>query len=435
MAGVSAGLVAISSQACGNSNDDETRPSLDRPAPAPLAEEWREVREQFAIRPDLIDLSALLISSHPRPVREAIDRHRRGLDEDPVGYLQSQINQNERRVLDRAGEYLAASSGDIGITDSTTMGLGLIYNGIHVGPGQEILTTDQNYYSTDEALRLKAEKSGAAVRSVPLYSDSSTVSAGELTARIVGAVSPATRVVALTWVHSSTGLKLPLAEISAALDEINDSRAENEIILLGVDGVHGFGVEDFDIADLGCDYFAAGCHKWLFGPRGTGIVWASDRGWENVSPTIPTFMDNSVRDAWVLGEDVTGGTTGRRFSPGGFKPFEHQWAMAEAFDFHLEIGKPAVAERTHELALQLKEGLAAMPHVRLFTPLSADLSSGIVCFDIDGMSPGGVIARLRDRDIIATVTPYAAPHARLTPSIRNSETEIESALQEIYAMG
>ena len=348
MAGAAAGFVAISSQGCGNGKDDQARqPSFDRRAQVSLDENWSEVREQFAIRPDLIDLSALLISSHPRPVREAINRHRQGLDEDPVGYLHSNINENERRVLERAAEYLNTSSGDIAITDSTTMGLGLIYNGIHVALGQEILTTDQNYYSTDEALRLKAEKSGATVRSVPLYSDSANVSSGELTARIVGAVSPATRVVALTWVHSSTGLKLPLAEISAALDEINDSRAENENILLGIDGVHGFGVEDFEISDLGCDYFAAGCHKWLFGPRGTGIVWASDRGWDNVSPTIPTFMDNSVRDAWVLGEEVTGVTTGRRFSPGGFKPFEHQWATAEAFDFHLDIGKSAVAERTH----------------------------------------------------------------------------------------
>lgn len=78
-------------------------------------------------------------------------------------------------------------------------------------------------------------------------------------------------------------------------------------------------------------------------------------------------MDNSVRSAWITGVDVGGQTTGRGFSPSGFKAFEHQWAMAEAFDFHLEIGKENIAVRTHELCRQLKEGLSQMKNVRLRT--------------------------------------------------------------------
>ncbi len=235
--------------------------------------------------------------------------------------------------------------------------------------------------------------------------------------------------------HSSTGLKLPVRTISDAIAQINSGRSEDNRVLLSVDGVHGLGVEDVEMSDLGCDYFAAGTHKWMFGPRGTGIVWASERGWQNIAATVPTFMDNSVRDAWVMERDVTGNMNGRRFSPGGFKAFEHQWAMAEAFEFHLGIGKKKIAERTHALAAYLKEGLAQMPHVTLHTPMSTELSSGIVCFDVDGMSPRGVVEALGRRSIIATVTPYAAPHARLTPCIRNSEAEIDAVLEAVSEMG
>jgi selenocysteine lyase/cysteine desulfurase len=145
-------------------------------------------------------------------------------------------------------------------------------------------------------------------------------------------------------------------------------------------------------------------------------------------------MDNSVRRAWIVGTDPQGRTTGKRMSPGGFKPFEHQWAMAEAFEFHQGIGKAKIAARTHELSRQLKEGLAAVPRVKLYTPMSDELSAGIVCFDIEGMSPREVVGQLREKGIVATTTPYAPSYARFTPSIRNSPAEIETVLGEIRVM-
>jgi len=72
-----------------------------------------------------------------------------------------------------------------------------------------------------------------------------------------------------------------------------------------------------------------------------------------------------------------------------------------------------------------------MEHVRLITPMEDDLSAGIVCFDIDGMRPHAVVRALRERRIVATVTPYATTHARLTPSIINTEAEIDAALRAI----
>lgn len=188
------------------------------------------------------------------------------------------------------------------------------------------------------------------------------------------------------------------------------------------------------MADLGCDFFIAGCHKWLFGPRGTGLIWGSVRGRENVSATVPSFYDDGTRDAWMEGTDVSGRTDGLRMSPGGFKPFEHQWAISEAFALHQEIGKARIAERTHELARQLKQGLNTMKHVALQTPLADNLSAGIVCFNVDGMDPFTAVNRLHERHIVATVTPYAERYVRLAPSIRNSPAEIEAVLSEVRAL-
>ncbi len=118
-------------------------------------------------------------------------------------------------------------------------------------------------------------------------------------------------------------------------------------------------------------------------------------------------------------------------SPGGFKPFEHRWALAEAFRLHQQIGKDRIMARTHELATALKLGLKGLSHVRLVTPLDAGLSSGIVSFDIDGFSARGAVDALRDKRVIASAAPYATPHVRLTPSLTNSDADIDAALAAI----
>jgi selenocysteine lyase/cysteine desulfurase len=171
---------------------------------------------------------------------------------------------------------------------------------------------------------------------------------------------------------------------------------------------------------LGCDFFAAGCHKWLFGPRGTGFVWGKSSAWPAASPTIPSFTGTA--------------TPGEANSPGGFHSFEHRWALGEAFIFHLRIGKARIANRIHRLNRELKAGLAAMPHVTLYTPRSDKLSAGLVCFAVDGMSPDTVVRRLRERRIVATVTPYSPSYARVAPSILNTPGEIRRALDAINAL-
>ena len=127
-------------------------------------------------------------------------------------------------------------------------------------------------------------------------------------------------------------------------------------------------------------------------------------------------------------------TTSDAFMPGGYKAFEHMWALPEAFALHESIGKARIAQRTAELASQLKEGLRRIGKVVLRTPLSPDLSAGVVSFDIDGVRPGRVVRELRSRKTVASVAPYATPHVRLSPSVRNSPEEIEKVLSQLYEL-
>lgn len=395
--------------------------------------DWETVRDRFNLAPDLIHMAGLFLASHPTPVREAIERHRRGLDEDPIGYYHAGNDRFIGAALLAAADYLAADPMSIALTDSTTMGLGLLYGGLSLDDGQDILTTVHDFYATTESLELRAEQTGTTIRATSLYDDPATASVDEIVSRLVSDVGPQTRIVAITWVHSGTGVKLPVGELAAALGEINGARAEGERALLCVDGVHGLGVEDVTVADLGCDFLVAGCHKWLFGPRGTGIVWGAERAWPAAIATIPTF-DVAAYQTVADGRDGTALPLAAPMTPGGFHSFEHRWALAEAFRFHLSIGKPDVAARIRSLNDQLKDGLAAMLHVRLRTPRSPALSAGITCFEVDGLTPQQVVVRLRERKFVASVTPYATSYVRLAPGLLNSPEEVDAVLTEVASL-
>jgi selenocysteine lyase/cysteine desulfurase len=437
-----AGAVTAGALACGAVGRDFASPTLqggDEKRGRPFdPHDWDSVRQAFSLSPDAIHLGSLYIASHPAPVRDAIANHRMGLDRDPVPYLQRHERALTYAALAAAGRYMDADPEDVALTDSTTMGLGLLYTGLRLGPGQEILTTEHDYYVTHEATRMAAERTGAAVRRIRLHEPADMTHEGldvdpdRIAETIAREIRPATRVVALTWVHSSTGLKLPLARIAEAVRERIGDRPEEDRPLLCVDGVHGFGVEDVGMGDTGFDFFVAGCHKWLFGPRGTGLVWGrGEAAWSLVRPTIPSFLDSTLWTAWARDAPPGGDTTARRATPGGFKAFEHRWALEQAFDFLGAIGKDRIAERTHELARRLKEGLIRIPGVRLVTPLAEEVSAGIVCFDVEGMSAATAVGRLAGRGIVATVTPYAVTYVRLAPSIVNAPDDVDAALAAV----
>jgi selenocysteine lyase/cysteine desulfurase len=378
------------------------------------------VRSQFALDRGRIHLTSFLLATHPRAVRDAIDEHRQRLDANPVEYLHGPGDGLSAAAREAAGRFLGTPASEVALTDSTTMGLGLLYTRLALGPGDEVVTTEHDFYATHESLRL----SGVRVRRIRLYDDARQASEDEIVSRVRQAVTGRTRVVALTWVHSSTGVRLPLRAIAHALPER---------VLVCVDGVHGFGARAETVRDLGCDAFVSGCHKWLYGPRGTGVLWANERVRRLMRPTIPSF-DGPSYGAWVAGGIPSGTPDGPALTPGGFKPYEHRWALPQAFAFHHGIGRERIEARISGLSSRLKSQLAEIRGVRLRTPRSPGLSAGLVCFEVAGRDPSEVVARLASRRIVASVTPYATRYVRLGPGIVNTPEHVDAAVRAIATL-
>jgi selenocysteine lyase/cysteine desulfurase len=420
--------------------------AANEPVAAPAIDsnsDWAAVRAQFNLAPDWMHFSQFYIVSHPKPVREAIERFRGMLDAQPFGtvehgmgfdsFLGDEAQQDPFpvRVQHAAAGYIGGRAEEVALTDSTTQGLALIYQGLTLKPGDEVLCTTHDHYVHHEAIRLAVEKSGAKWRRIPLYGDSATASADEMVENLKRAIGPYTRVVGITWVHSSSGVKIPVRALAQTVAKANADRGKHEQILVVLDAVHGFGNQEEQLAQLGVDFAAAGTHKWIFAPRGTGILWVPEKNWGRIRPTIPTFYDVEPFAAWEDERPPNAPKSISWVSPGGFKAFEHQWAMAEAFEFHQRIGRKRIAERIAALNTQCKEGLAKIPKVKVLTPKDPALSAGLIAFEVEGQSASETVHKLHAKKIVASSSPYKISKARLAPSLVNDEREVEAALRAV----
>lgn len=384
---------------------------------------WTRIHRQFRIKSDWAYFAGVVFSTHPRDLRRAIKRYRRELDAD--GYTRYAERAKERRnaataALDR---YFGVKPGWGALTHSTTMGLGQVLAGMKIRRDQEVLTSANEHPATIDTLKFRQDRDGTPYRPVRLFADSSRVTAREMVASVAAGIGAATRVLALAWVYSSDGVKAPIALIADVVNQVNAKRAEDDRIVFVVDGVHGFGVENSTFPELGCDFLVAGLHKAFCGPRGTAVLCGTDEGWESIVPLAAPLS------GWNTGP-------GDRHWPGGVRAHDHWWAVADAFDFHLDVlGKSEVEARVRELSAQFKHGLRTITAVTVATPDSPDLSSGLVCFDVHGYQSSEVLAALRKDNVIATESATDSTagrtHVRFGISFMNDEDDIERAVRSI----
>jgi isopenicillin-N epimerase len=392
---------------------------------------WERVRAQFSLDPSYSHFASFFIASHPAPVQAAIEGYRRAMDRNPYfviekGMFEGDADNVPLQVQTEIADYLGARAQDVCLTGNTTTGLALVYQGLPLQAGDEVLCTTHDHYSHHESIRLATERAGATMRKVKLFDEAATTSTEAIIAALLKGIGPKTRVVGLTWVHSASGIRLPIRDIAAAL------RARGGAPLtLVVDGVHGIGSTDETIATLGCDFFCAGTHKWMFAPRGTGLIWASADNWARLRPTIPSFTDFAQYEAWEQERELSTPNNASRMSPGGFHAYEHQWATAAAFRMHKQMGRARVAARIRSLNDQCKAGLAANPKIKLHTPMSGDLSAGLVAFEVAGVTPADVVKQLLAKRIVASTSPYAISYARLAPSLVNTSEQVEAAVRAL----
>lgn len=402
-------------------------------SPIPDLSNWDLVRAQFALDPRYMHFASFFISSHPAPVRNAVESWRRAMDANPFhvieeGMFTGDENNVPLKVQSAVATYLGGRAEDVALTRATTEGLALVYLGLPLKPGDEVVVTTHDHYSHHESIRFATDRSGATMRKIPLYDDPATATVDSLVDNLLKGIGPKTRVVGITWVHSSTGMRLPIREMAKALKD------KHPDVLLVLDGVHGIGAVDETIATMGPDYIAAGTHKWMFAPRGTGLLWSNAEGWARLRPTVPNFTDWESYNAWAEERPLKGPTIAARVAPGGFHAFEHQWAMSAAFDMHEAMGRARVANRITELNTRIKQQLAGHAKIHVHTPQSPALSAGLVAFEIDGVKPEDIVKRLREQKIVASTSPYAVVYARLAGSLVNTPEEVDRAAQAVVRL-
>lgn len=409
-AGLLAGLIplGISSVAA--------KTQLDTASGVFEVENWNQLRDEFEQDFGWRNFAGFLLASRPRMVEQAIQFHRTQLNRNAPNYL-PEVYRLEAEARTWAAKYFGVESRQISLTANTTMGLATLYNTIRIKRGQEVLTTEHEHYSCVTSLHYRSKRDGFRINTIRLYDEPRDASTDEILQRIRKNVTNKTRVLALTWVHSGSSVKLPVAEVSALVKELNQGRDEDDRLLFCLDGVHGFGVENTSFDELGCDFFVAGTHKWMFGPSGTGIMCSRDTELKNISPTIPPFNFG--------GEDNFGAV----MTPGGFHTFEHRAALGKAFEFHLQIGKEQVQNRVHFLNDYLKNQLEELGGVELVTPLGSNLSAGFTFFRVSAKPAEEVQKILQVHKIIVSPADRDAGEVvRMAPGILNSQEDIDATV-------
>ena len=377
--------------------------------------DWDAVRREFRLDPALTNLGLFYLASNPREVRDAVDEFRRRLDANSHDLMPEEAQE----VAAALGQYVGGAADDIAFVPNTTTGLSIVYGGLKLRAGQELLLSDQDHAWHQKAARLAAGRVDAKVRTGTLFENPAKATEDEIATRLRNSITPQTRAVGITWVQSSTGLKMPVRACASVVAEANRGRAREDRCLLVVDGVHGLAAVDDDAARMGADVFVAGTHKWLFGPRGTGMVWVNPEVSDQIVPLLPSLSDRSPTAS---------------LGPGGFHAFEHHYAVRAAVRFHQRLGRDRVASRITELSGRFKDGLAEVPGVVVHTPRDPAVSAGMVCFDVPGHTGAELVERLARKQVQITTASYRIPYARVGTSILNTPEEVDRTVREISAL-
>ena len=253
------------------------------------------------------------------------------------------------------------------------MGLGLLYTRLALRPEDEVLTTEHDFYATHESLRL----SGVRVRRIALYDDARRASEDEIVSRVRRAVTGRTRVVALTWVHSSNGVPAPGAGDRAGTSGASPPLRRRRTRLRRSGRDRGRPRLRRVRVRLSQVALRTSWDGRAVGERARPRAHAADD---------PVLRRRQLRRVG-RGRRAARAPDGPTLTPGGFHSFEHRWALPEAFAFHQSIGRERVEARIRGLASRLKAALAEVRGVRLRTPQSPGLSAGLVCFEVAGRDP------------------------------------------------
>jgi selenocysteine lyase/cysteine desulfurase len=309
--------------------------------------------------------------------------------------------ESVRRELARE---LGCDPEELAITRNASEALQIAQLGIDLKPGDEVITTNQDYgrmLDTWEQ-RVRRDRIKLTKVSFPVPPRSHD----DLADRLLGAITPATKVLHFCHITNLTGQIFPVKKICDA------ARAKGVKTI--VDGAHAFAHFPYSAADLGCDYYGTSLHKWLLAPIGTGFLYVRRENIEGLWPLTPANAGRA--------KDI------RKFEEIGTHPAANHNAIAEALAFHDGIGSERKAARLRYLRNRWAERLKATGRFRIHTSLDPVQSCAIGTVQILGVDTGKAVQQLWDKwRIIATPINHAEyTGIRVTPNVYTTLEEIDT---------
>ncbi len=363
---------------------------------------WREIQSAFTLDRTLINLNNGNSCPSPVVVHEAYKRYLDFSNQAPV-YHRGLLERNIETVRRRLAAEFGCDPEELAITRNSSESLQIAQNGLDLAPGDEVLTTEQDYgrmlTTWDQIARRHKIKVTRLNFPVPTTQQ-------DLYQRFEQAITPRTKVLHFCHITNLTGQLFPVQQLSRL--------ARSRGVVTIVDGAHAVAHFPYTLRDLECDYYGTSLHKWLLAPTGTGFLYVRK---EHIARTWP-LQAAPERET----SDI------RKFEEIGTSPAATKAAIAEALAFHQAVGAERKAARLRYLTLRWADQVRQIPRVRLHSSLDEGQTWGLACVGIEGVDTRQLNTHLWDRWRIIT-TPIVRDDyqgIRVTPNIYTPLEEIDT---------
>lgn len=357
----------------------------------------------FLLAPGLTYLQTGSVGPSPKPVVESTVAAWRELEKNPVHQGYRVQPPALEQVRDKAAALLRCKHDEIILTRGTTDGMNAVAVGMNLGPGDRVVITNQEHGGGHHCWEYLARRCGIVLDHVPIPPGENDASA--IVDRFRKAITPKTRVLSFSHVLYTTGLRMPVSELSAL--------ARKHGCLAVVDGAQAVGGIDVDVQALGCHVYATTGHKWLLGPKGTGFLFLREDARERVQLI-----------AEQAGREAQSDSTGLINLPGVI-------GLGAAIDYGRAIGIGKV--ETHNLGLRnrLYEMLGRVPQIRVVSPAPGPEASPLLTLQLpDGANSHEFIGRMLEKHQVALKALPMLPNGlRFSMHLFNSVHDIERAVE------
>ena len=364
---------------------------------------WANIQQAFSVTRGIINLNNGGVSPSPRMVTEAFVRYT-WQQEDATAYTMWQILEPQSETI-RSGlaEVFGCDAEEIAITRNASESLEILLMGMDFKSGDEILTTTQDYPRMLTTLKQRELREGLKLNLIKIPIAPKDVN--DIAAAFERAVTPKTKLILVSHQINLTGQINPVKKVC----EMARSRGIETI----VDGAHSFAQFDFKQADLGCDYFGTSLHKWIYAPKGTGMLYVR----KEKIPKIWALMASEDKNR----NDI------RKYEEIGTHSAAMRLAIGEAILFHNAIGGKRKEERLRYLSRYWMNNLKSIPKVGFNTSFDPAQSCAIANFKIDGVDPVALGNYLMSKHKIFT-TPIVHDEftgSRITPNVYTTLWELD----------